>query len=561
MRPEDLHHEELLEVDDEGGRVMFAGQRAIVLDTVALGFLQKYLVENFGRAAARAVMTQFGFAHGWRLADALSTGFTWETADDWRRAGLRIMSLQGLFSVRDLVTRGPHYHATLVGSYEAEQHVLQFGRGSSVACWTVAGLLSGYASRVEGSDFVVLEERCTASGAVACHFAERPRAEWGVEQAEALKFFEHGRLKDCLDGSLVELTEALKRTESHLMDRQRILSRVATRGSLDAETHDELHYPIHRSEAMSRVVDVVRRVAKVDSTVLITGESGTGKERIARLIHDESVRAAGPFVAVNCSAMTETLLESEFFGHVRGAFTGANQDRPGLFEAATKGTLFLDEVGETSQGLQVKLLRALQEREIRRVGENHSRKIDVRVVAATNQDLQQGTFRQDLFFRLNVVEINIPPLRERHEDILPLARLFLEEMAHRMKREPLKLSPAAADALVTYGWPGNVRELQNAIERAVAMAEGNRIEARDLPIRLTERAPKSSPPSSPQSGPICTLAALEREHILRTLQHNQGNQAATAEQLKIGTATLYRKLKSYGATTPRRVKASPTEDP
>jgi two-component system, NtrC family, response regulator HydG len=554
MRPEDLHHEELLEVDDDGGRVRFAGQRAIVLDTVALGFLQKYLIENFGRAAARAVMTQFGFAHGWRLADALATGFAWETPDDWRRAGLRIMSLQGLFSVRDFSTRGPHHHAIIIGSYEAEQHLLQFGRGSTVACWTLAGLLSGYASRVEGSDFVVLEDRCTAKGDVACHFAERPRAEWGTEHAEALKFFERGRLKDCLDGSLVELTEALKRTESHLLDRKRILSRVATRDGLDGETHDELHYPIHRSEAMRRVVDVVRRVAKVDSTVLITGESGTGKERIARLIHDESVRAAGPFIAVNCSAMTETLLESEFFGHSRGAFTGANQDRPGLFEAATKGTLFLDEVGETSQGLQVKLLRALQEREVRRVGENHSRKVDVRVVAATNQDLRQGAFRQDLFFRLNVVEIHIPALRDRHDDILPLARLFLEETALRMKREALRLSPASADALVTYGWPGNVRELQNAIERAVAMAEGDRIEAHDLPIRLLERAPRTSPPGSGEA--VRTLATIEREYILRTLEQNRGNQAATAEQLQIGTATLYRKLKSYGATTPRRVKVA-----
>ncbi len=543
-------------MDDEGGRVQFAGQRAIVLDTVALGFLQKYLIENFGRAAARAVMTQFGFAHGWRLADALSTGYAWETGDDWRRAGLRIMSLQGLFSVRDFRTAGPHHQAILIGSYEAEQHMLQFGRGSSVACWTIGGLLSGYASRVEGEDRIVLEGRCTSKGDAACHFEERPRGEWSSEHAEALRFFEHGHLKDCLDGSLVELTEAIKRTESHLLDRKRILSRVATRDGLDP-THDELHYPIHRSEAMSRVVDIVRRVAKVDSTVLITGESGTGKERIARLVHDESSRSTGPFVAVNCSAMTETLLESEFFGHSRGAFTGANQDRPGLFEAATKGTLFLDEVGETSPGLQVKLLRVLQEREVRRVGENHSRKIDVRVVAATNKDLRHGDFRQDLFFRLNVVEINVPALRERHDDILPLARLFLEETAHRMMRSSaLRLSPAAAHAILAYDWPGNVRELQNAIERAVAMAEGDKVEVHDLPSRLLEtaRGPSRPPPALLPAAEVQPLATVEREHILQTLARNAGNQAATAEQLQIGTATLYRKLKSYGATNPRRVK-------
>jgi DNA-binding NtrC family response regulator len=560
MRPEDLHHEDLLEVDDDGGRVLFAGQRAIVLDTVALGLLHRSLVERFGRVAAQAVMTQFGFTCGWRLADALSTRFAWDTDDDWRRACIRVMSLKGLFSVRDFSTQGPHHHAVLVGSYEAEQHLLQFGQGSSVACWTVAGLLSGYASRVEGASYVALEERCTANGDVACHFAGRPRGEWGGEHAEALELFEHDRLRDCLGGSPAELTEALEQTESQLDDRKRVSSRAATRDALDAGSHDELRYPIHRSEAMSRVVDVVRRVAKVDSTVLITGESGTGKERIARLIHDESSRAAGPFVAVNCSAMTETLLESEFFGHSRGAFTGASQDRPGLFEAATKGTLFLDEVGETSQGLQVKLLRALQEREVRRVGENRSRKVDVRVVAATNQDLRQGVFRQDLFFRLNVVEIHVPSLRDRHDDILPLARLFLDETTHRMKREALRLSSAAADALVTYSWPGNVRELQNAVERAVAMAEGDRVEAHDLPMGLVQSA-RSSPPSAPPgAGPVCTLATLEREHILRTLQQNRGNQTLTAKQLQIGTATLYRKLKSYGVTTPRRVKVGEPED-
>jgi two-component system response regulator HydG len=180
---------------------------------------------------------------------------------------------------------------------------------------------------------------------------------------------------------------------------------------------------------MRQLVDLARRVAKVDSTVLITGESGSGKERIARLVHEESTRAAGPFIAVNCGAITETLLESELFGHARGAFTGATSDRPGLFEAANGGTLLLDEVGEVSPGMQVKLLRALQEREIRRVGENKSRRVDVRVVAATNRDLAHGvaggTFRQDLYYRLKVVELHVPPLRERRDDILPLARVLL----------------------------------------------------------------------------------------------------------------------------------------
>ena len=245
---------------------------------------------------------------------------------------------------------------------------------------------------------------------------------------------------------------------------------------------------------MRQLVDLARRVAKVDSTVLITGESGSGKERIARLVHEESTRAAGPFIAVNCGAITETLLESELFGHARGAFTGATQDRPGLFEAANGGTLLLDEVGEVSPGMQVKLLRALQEREIRRVGENKSRRVDVRVVAATNRDLAHGVaggaFRQDLYYRLKVVELHVPPLRERRDDILPLARVLLADAALRMKRKIAGLAPGAADQLLRYEWPGNVRELENAMERAVALARGSRVELEDLPEEVRQAFPK-----------------------------------------------------------------------
>jgi DNA-binding NtrC family response regulator len=290
--------------------------------------------------------------------------------------------------------------------------------------------------------------------------------------------------------------------------------------------------------------------------VLITGESGSGKERVARLLHEESTRAAGPFIAVNCGAITETLLESELFGHARGAFTGATQDRSGLFEASNGGTLLLDEVGEVSPGMQVKLLRALQEREIRRVGENKSRRVDVRVVAATNRDLASGVvgggFRQDLYYRLKVVELHVPPLRERRDDILPLARVLLADAALRMNRKVSGLVPEAADQLLRYGWPGNVRELENTMERAVALARGSRVEMEDLPeeVRRTPAAPHDT-------GVVRPLEDVEREYILQALELNGGNQTHTAQQLRIGSATLYRKLKSYGLigrtrTTKRR---------
>jgi len=297
---------------------------------------------------------------------------------------------------------------------------------------------------------------------------------------------------------------------------------------------------------MRKLVDLARRVAKVDSTVLITGESGSGKERVARLVHEESTRAAGPFIAVNCGAITETLLESELFGHARGAFTGATHDRPGLFEAAHGGTLLLDEVGEVSPGMQVKLLRAIQEREIRRVGENKNRKVNVRIIAATNRDLALGVaggaFRQDLYYRLKVVELHVPPLRERRDDILPLARVLLAGSALWMKRKITGLTPGCTDQLIRYAWPGNVRELENAMERAVALAPGSRVELEDLPEEIRQACPVPVV----TDGTVQPLESVEKEYILAALALNSGNQTRTAEQLKIGSATLYRKLKSYG---------------
>jgi transcriptional regulator with PAS, ATPase and Fis domain len=293
---------------------------------------------------------------------------------------------------------------------------------------------------------------------------------------------------------------------------------------------------------MLRTIDLARRVAKVDSTVLITGESGSGKERLARFIHDESARTAGPFLAINCAAVPETLLESELFGHARGSFTGATQDRAGLFEAANGGTLLLDEIGDVPPAMQVKLLRVLQEREVRRVGENRTRTINVRVLAATNRDLladvHGARFRQDLYYRLRVVEVVVPPLRERREDILPLARQLLAGAAKRLGRKLPALTPGAANALLRYAWPGNVRELENSLERAVALAQSDRIDTDDLPPEVASTLPGRS-----VSGEFRSLADVERDYIAAALEASGGNRARAAKRLGIGEATLYRKLK------------------
>jgi DNA-binding NtrC family response regulator len=549
MRIEDLHHEELLELDPEGGLIRFAGQRALLVDAVAMGLLRRYLVENFGRVAARAVLTQFGFAHGWRMAEAMQTEFTWASNEEWRRAGARIYTLQGLFHAQPgsedpLSNKG----AMLLASYEAEQHLLHFGRSDSAVCWTICGLMSGYFSRTNDEEIYVLEDRCLGEGHAACHLLGRTRQEWGDERAEELAFFDSGRLQECLDVSLSRVTESLKAAEEKLRTHHQAVVRVAR------DVEEPLGI-VAKSAKMRHVVDLARRVAKVDATVLITGESGVGKERIARLVHDESTRAAGPFVAVNCAAITETLLESELFGHTRGAFTGASSDRPGLFEAANHGTLLLDEIGEVSPGMQVKLLRVLQEREIRRVGENKSRPVDVRVLATTNRHLAHGVadggFRQDLYYRLKVVELDVPPLRDRRGDILPLARVLLADAAIRMGRKISGLAPGAVDQLLRYEWPGNVRELENAMERAVALARGRRVDLEDLPEEIRQAFPKPVV----NGGAVQPLDEIEREYIIAVLELNGGNQTRTAQQLGIGSATLYRKLKSYGLTRARRAQS------
>jgi two-component system, NtrC family, response regulator HydG len=549
MRPEELDHDALLELDSEGV-LRFAGQRALLLDAVAMGLLRKYLVENFGLTAARAVLTQFGFAHGWRMAEAMQIQIKWDDDDAWRSAGMRILTLQGLFrlevSGQQPLSKGG---AMLLASYEAEQQLLHFGRADAPACWTICGLISGYLSKTAGEEIFVLEDRCLGQGDAACHLLARTREAWGDEHAEELVFFVQKDLDACLDVSLQRVIETLKRSERKLRERKRALVRAAR------DIEDPLGI-IAKSRAMAQLLELARRVAQVDATVLITGESGSGKERIARLLHEESTRAAGPFIAINCGAITESLLESELFGHTRGAFTGATADRPGLFEAAHGGTLLLDEVGEVSPGMQVKLLRALQEREIRRVGENRTRRIDVRLLAATNRDLAQGVaggaFRQDLYYRLKVVELHVPSLRDRRDDILPLARVLLADAALRMKRKVRSFTPQVADQLLNYDWPGNVRELENAMERAVALARANRIDREDLPEEVRQALPKLD-----LSGPVRPLDEVEKQYILAALELNAGNQTRTAEQLRIGSATLYRKLKRYGSV----VSSAPQKGP
>ena len=306
-----------------------------------------------------------------------------------------------------------------------------------------------------------------------------------------------------------------------------------------------------RSAAMQRVFKTVAKVADVKSTVMLAGESGTGKELVARALHTRSSRAVRPFVAVNCGAIPETLLESELFGYRRGAFTGAERDRRGMFEEADGGTLFLDEIGEIPGALQVKLLRALQEETIRPLGDTADRKIDVRVVTATARDLAEdvksGRFREDLYYRLNVLTIELPPLRARKEDVLILAEHFLDRECARLGKRRLELAPDARRTLLDYSWPGNVRELENAVERAVVLAEGERITAADLPGRIIEgRDPIRAFLASGELSVKKTERFVEETLIRRALDETGGNRTAAAKLLEISHRTLLYKMKEYG---------------
>ena len=310
---------------------------------------------------------------------------------------------------------------------------------------------------------------------------------------------------------------------------------------------------VAKSQEMRRLLELAERVAPTDATVLVTGESGTGKERLARFIHEHSKRSDGPFLAVDCGSLPESLLESELFGYLKGAFTGASADKQGLFEAARGGSIFLDEIGETSPSSQVRLLRVLQEHRIRPVGATKDTSVNVRVIAATNRDLERamesGTFRKDLFFRLRVVQLIAPPLRQRREDLIPLAKRFIGGFCSEYACGPCSLSSDALDALLRYGWPGNVRELENAIERAVVLAEAKpRIELDDLPpeVRLGTGEPTSG------ARAVLPLTEVERRHIVAALEHFKGNRKEAAKALGIGETTLWRKLKSYGLVKQRK---------
>lgn len=364
----------------------------------------------------------------------------------------------------------------------------------------------------------------------------------------------HGTIEDAVDsmriGAFDFITKPVNLDHLSLLVRRALESRELERQNQELqreiESQKRISSIIGRSPEMKRIFDLIRRVAPTKASVLITGESGVGKELIADALHNLSPRADKPFIKVHCAALAESLLESELFGHEKGAFTGATGRKRGRFELAHEGTLFLDEIGEINQNVQIKILRVLQERKFERVGGEETLEVDVRVIAATNRDLkaeiEKGTFREDLYYRLNVVNIHVPPLRERKDDIPLLAGAFLREFSEENGKSLEGFDPKVRAAFFAYSWPGNVRELRNCVESAVVLARGSVVSLEDLPPGIRE-AQEDDTVRIPAGS---TLAEAEKILIRETLAAQGGNKSRTAEILGIGRKTLYQKLQEYG---------------
>jgi two-component system response regulator HydG len=542
---DDVQVLELLDLDPQAGTIRLYDQRMVLQGAAAMGLLRRELVDTLGAETARRLLLRFGYADGYHDAVTLRDRFCWANPIDGVRAGLRLHSLEGIVQAEaqhlahDPAAGTFEARVTWHNSYEAEQHLYHFGPSADPVCWTLVGYISGFASACTSADVYFRESACAGCGESRCVLVGQHALGWGAELPALHDAFHGADLR-----AEVERLRAIVKGETRNLRRRQ---GAPKRGNLDTDTvreramrHARRRHFVARSPGMYDALEMALRVAPLDSTVIITGESGTGKEFFARMIHDESARAHGAWVPVNCGALAETLLESELFGHVRGAFTGASFDKTGLFEQAARGTLFLDEIGEMPPALQVKLLRALQEREIRRVGGERTIRIDVRVLAATNRDLRAdvkaGRFREDLYFRLGGLEIRVPPLRERREEIPLLVTEFLRQASARCRKRITSVSPEAMSRLLNYPWPGNVRELEHAIERAVILARRSTVTTRDLPSEIRE-AVESLPATE------LNLKRHEQRLIHQAIVQFGGNRKRAAESLGISTVSLWRKLR------------------
>jgi DNA-binding NtrC family response regulator/predicted hydrocarbon binding protein len=546
----------------EEGRIWLDNQRMLLLHNSALGVLRSELIETMGIDRARGMLTRMGYNSGSNDAElarklqgsarALETAFV----------GPQLHMLEGVVLVEpvhmEIDEEKGRFSGEFIwhGSAEAEEHIRLYGVGTDAVCWQQVGYASGFISRYMGRPVLFRETQCIAQGAPHCRIEGRTVEEWEDPG-------------DDLNSLRADLLTAGLTASQHKGTREAAVPPSSLLGDVAV---------VGVSAGFNAVCHMVRRVATSHATVLFLGESGVGKEVLARSLHRISPRSAGPFVAVNCAAIPETLIEAELFGVEKGAYTGALANRPGRFERAQGGTLFLDEIGILSLTAQGKLLRALQEREIERVGDTRTRRVDVRVIAATNLDLrtevEQGRFREDLFFRLNVFPIRVPPLRERREDIPVFMNHFLRKFNQRDGRSVAGFTHRAIDAMFSYSWPGNIRELENLVERGVILAPddgaidtghlfsgGEHIASRVLAINADGSIGSKPDPAAGDSAPErledrvsgllprdaaagVNLDEIETILIRRAIEQTGGNQAAAARLLGISRAQLIYRMKT-----------------
>ena len=534
MKASNLNIAELIQFSP--GFVGLQGRRLLIHDLSALGQFRRDLIETVGADMARRILTRKGLFWGQADAAGMQRLFEWDNKEEHLKAACALMRILGMGYVEITELKLDENLGALMmelacaDSSEVEQHRIELGKASGPVCWVLAGYLSGYATYCLGKNVYFTELKCQAAEDSKCIFLGKDIDSWGKDFEKDLPFFR-----------AIDIQKKVHQLSLRIREQQRVL--LLNRKELQAARAPiSLSGVEIRSKAFGNVLELANKVASFDTTILITGETGTGKEVLARHIHDVSPRKNHPFLAVNCSALPETLLENELFGHKSGSFTGAHSDEAGLFAAAEKGTLFLDEIGDIALSIQAKLLQVLQSKEIRPIGHTRSRRIDVRIISATNRDLNElvtkGLFREDLLYRLRVLHITVPPLRSRTEDIVPLARYFLDKLKRKMKIGNLRLAPAAVDALISYSWPGNIRELENALEHAAVLCVDGIISPDILPGILTGRMAANPIKNFPQS-----LDDIESDHIRSTLELTGGNRTEAAKVLKISESTLYRRLR------------------
>ena len=448
------------------GRIWMDEQRMLLIHAKALGSLRREMIETLGTDVTRRLFTRMGYQAGTYDAEMARKVRSKTSLKDMFVVGPQMHCLEGIGLSEPVrlefdVEKGNHYGEFVwTHQVEDEEHVRHFPIGTEPSCWMQVGYASGYSTEFMGRQILYREVECQSMGQSACRIVGKPVEAWGNEALQDLQHLMPAALR----------SDALNTAVSDL--------RSPALASADTAAADTSQ-PVGISPGFNSVLHMVQRVAPTNATVLFLGESGVGKEVFARMLHRLSSRSQRPFVAVNCAAIPESLIESELFGAERGAFTGATQSRAGRFERADGGTLFLDEIGTLSAGAQGNLLRVLQEGEIERLGDTHTRRVDVRVIAATNVDLREeaaaGRFREDLFFRLNVFPIRVTPVRERREDIPLLMTHFLGKFNRLHGRRLTGFTQRAVDAVMSYDWPGNIRELENVIERGVILATENTV--------------------------------------------------------------------------------------